>query len=105
MDNAGKIPVIEKQGDNTFLLKGVLTMQTVSGLAREAEPLLSASKGDVCIDLAQVERADSAGLALLIEWQRLARRCGFSISFRNLPAQLMQIARVSELHEILPIQA
>lgn len=103
MESAGAKPSIEKQDEQTFLVKGALTMQTVSDLARTMEPLLSTAKGEICFDFTRVERADSAALALLIEWQRMARRLGFSISFRNLPAQLMQIARVSELQEILPI--
>jgi ABC-type transporter Mla MlaB component len=43
-------------------------------------------------------------LALLLEWQRLARRLNIVVTYRNLPHQLMQIAQVSELPDILPIE-
>lgn len=98
------IPVIEKQSDGVLLVRGELNIQTVMDFARQTTPVLTEEKRDVCLDLRGVERADSAGLALLIEWQRLAKRQGFSITFQNLPAQLMQIARVSDLHKVLPIQ-
>ena len=80
-------------------------MHTVAALEREARPLFGEAKGAISVDLSEVVHADSSGLALLLEWQRVARRQKFSISFRNLPEQLMQIARVSELQDILPIQA
>jgi len=104
MNNMNR-PVIQKRDDGTFILEGTLTMHTVSELEKEARPLFADVKGSICVDLAEVVHADSSGLALLLEWQRLARRGNFSISFRSLPDQLMQIARVSELQDILPIQA
>lgn len=80
-------------------------MYTVSALLRETEALFAGVSGEVIVDLGSVTRADSAGLALLIEWLRLARRQNLTITYRNLPAQLLQIADVSELQEVLPIQA
>jgi len=98
------LPQIEQQGDQTYLLKGVLNMQTVPALEREAQSLLDGVEGEVCIDFSGVKHADSSGLALLIELQRLARRLGSTVSFVHLPEQLLQIARVSELQDILPIK-
>lgn len=80
-------------------------MHTVSALLRETEALFAEVGGEVVVDLGSVTRADSAGLALLIEWLRLARRQNLTITYRNLPAQLLQIAHVSELQDVLPIQA
>ena len=50
-----------------------------------------------------VTRADSAGLALLLEWLRRSERAGCSISFVNVPEQLMSIARICGLEGILPL--
>ena len=54
-------------------------------------------------DLAGVERADSAGLALLIEWMRRARRAGRPVRFLNLPPQMLEIARAASLDRVLPL--
>ncbi len=51
---------------------GELTFQTVPGLYRESAGWF-AGEGELVIDLAAVTRADSAGLALLVEWLKRAR--------------------------------
>lgn len=99
------LPVLEKRDEGCLMLKGVLTMQTVPELEKQARPLFSPGQGKFCIDLAAVQHADSSALALLLEWQRMARRLNTVITYRNLPEQLMQIAQVSELEDILPIES
>ena len=54
-------------------------------------------------DLSAVDKTDSAGLALLVEWMVMAERSGQVISFQRIPKQMLDIARVSGLDEILPI--
>ena len=44
-----------------------------------------------------------AGLALLLEWMTLARQKELQIHFRNLPTQLWEIAKVSDLEAIIPL--
>lgn len=79
-------------------------MQTVPDLAEAGHALLGqASGGELAVDLAEVSRADSAAVALLIDLQRQARQRHCSIRFFHLPEQLKQILLLSELHEILPI--
>jgi phospholipid transport system transporter-binding protein len=56
------------------------------------------------IDLSHVKRSDSAGLALLVECLRQARLTGTTIRFFNMPAQMLAIARVSALDEVLPLR-
>lgn len=74
-------------------LDGALSFDTVPGLWREVR--VWADDGDagseIGIDLSGVTRADSAGLALLIELQRLARTHGRTLKFQNIPAQLRQL--------------
>ena len=99
------LPDIQKHSDGHYLITGELLMHTVPELARQAGQVLADASGQVLIDLSGVSRADSAGLALLMELQRLARRAQFEIRFQHLPDQLLQIVRLSELEEILPISA
>jgi phospholipid transport system transporter-binding protein len=60
-------------------------------------------KSRLRVDLAGVTRADSAGLALLVEWLRESEIAGNSIEFVNVPAQLLSIARVCGLDDILAL--
>lgn len=96
-------PSLKKVAQNAFSVSGELNMQTVPAISRMANGQLSGLSGEVSIDLSAVSRADSAGLALLIDWLRMAKRYRYNLAFRNLPEQLMQIAAVSELQDILPI--
>ena len=99
------LPNIKRLADNAFSVSGELNMQTVPALSRLANSELAGLHGKVSIDLSAVSRADSAALAMLIDWLRLARQEQFSLVFRNLPEQLQQIAAVSELQDILPIES
>ena len=94
---------IEAQGDNSYLISGELNMQTVPALLEQVEPILNRSQDEVCFDLQAVTRSDSAGLALLVEWMQFARQRDRKLSFRNLPDQLRDIARISGLEDILPL--
>ena len=83
-------------------LKGVLTFVSVPILERQAADL-HAADGELVIDLGEVVRADSAGLALLVEWTRRAKQRSQPIRFLNVPEQLRAIAAVSGLDGILPL--
>ncbi len=96
-------PVLEKINDQQYALSGELTMQNVSQVSRDTKPLMVAMSGEVTINLSRIARADSAGLALLIDWLRIARQQNVTLRFEQIPDQLLQIARVCELHSVLPI--
>ena len=53
------------------------------------------------IDLAAVTGSDSSGLALLIEWLSVAKGAGRSLRYEHIPSQLQQLARLSEVEELL----
>ena len=53
------------------------------------------------IDLGGVTGTDSAGLALLIEWLSVAKQARRSLRYENMPAQLHQLARLSEVDDLL----
>ncbi|MDH3871274.1 MAG: STAS domain-containing protein, partial [Gammaproteobacteria bacterium] len=65
--------VIETAAEGRWRLSGELGFGTVSRMLKESRAgFLDA--GDIEVDLSGVTRADSAGLALLIEWLRTAER-------------------------------
>jgi phospholipid transport system transporter-binding protein len=49
----------------------------------------------IAIDCGGVTRADSAGLAVLLDWLAWGRRKSRVVTLENLPAALVAIARIS----------
>ncbi len=94
-----------ERADGVVRVSGDLTFATVTAVWRASRPLLAAGGGPLQFDLAGVGRADSAGLALLVEWLRSARDAGVDLVFQAVPAQLLAIARASGVDHLLPLQA
>jgi phospholipid transport system transporter-binding protein len=90
------------QGGGHWQLSGELGYGTVAGVLETAGRALRGA-GAIEVDLQGVTRADSAGLALLVEWTRASVRAGRSIRFIHVPPQLLSIAQVCGLEQILPL--
>jgi phospholipid transport system transporter-binding protein len=59
-------------------------------------------RGKPCtINLSRVTDADSAGLAVLVEWLATARSRGVTIRYEGIPAQILAVARISDLESLL----
>ncbi|MFQ5487526.1 MAG: lipid asymmetry maintenance protein MlaB [Gammaproteobacteria bacterium] len=95
---------ITAQDGSCLRLEGVLSFATVPTIVVQGATMVAQCAPQVVIDLGGVERADSAGLALLVEWMRVARRRRKSIVFRAMPEQMLAMARVSDLDRILPLE-
>ena len=91
---------LESVAPGRYRVKGALSFATVAGLLETSKKNFDGTPA-IEIDLSAVEHADSAGLALLIEWLRLARQAGKTLSYANLPAQLLAIARMSDVDDLL----
>jgi phospholipid transport system transporter-binding protein len=87
------------EGDRARIV-GSLHFTTVSALLAAGIAAIDAGRAAV-IDLAGVTASDSAGLALLIEWLSVAKAASRSLRFENIPSQLQQLARLSEVEELL----
>lgn len=79
---------------------GSLHFTTVSALLTAGVAAITEDRAAV-IDLAGVTASDSAGLALLIEWLSVAKAANHALKFENIPTQLKQLARLSEVEELL----
>ena len=99
---AGKTPKLESVGSGRFALYGDLNFRSVPPLLASTRNLIG-ENSEVTIDLGGVERSDSAGVALLIEWLREVRRAGHSVTFVNIPSQMLAIARASSIDSVLPL--
>jgi phospholipid transport system transporter-binding protein len=93
---------IDPQGEGTYVVEGSLDFTSVPAIVTRVSEFLGNGATSIVIDLKGVTRADSAGLALLVEWIRVAHRRHRNIAFRNIPAQMLAIAKVSGLERILP---
>ncbi|MET0986682.1 MAG: STAS domain-containing protein [Steroidobacteraceae bacterium] len=91
-------------GPGRFSVSGPMTFETVSSMLQQGAAAFGQSD-PIEIDLTQVGESDSAGLALLIEWKRLAREKNSAITFANMPPQLVALARISEVDELLGVPA
>jgi len=94
--------VFELQEGERSSVNGVLHFTTVTSLLSEGSEAIGNGRAAV-IDLAGVKDSDSSGLALLIEWLSVARASRHSLRYENIPAQLHQLARLSEVEELLTV--
>jgi len=85
---------------NTFLLTGELDFSNVMSVYQISLPHFYHCS-QLTFDFSQVEDSNSAGLALIIEWIKLARRCGKPIHFNAISNDLMSIAKVAGLESIV----
>ena len=85
-----------------WLLEGDLVFASVPAILAHPGADLGGTAA-IDVDLKGVTRADSAGLALLVEWLRESEQAGQRIAFINVPPQLLSIARVCGLDEILSL--
>ena len=91
----------ETDGEKVYRIIGELNMSTVPQLLKDMSQLFSVNGESRIIDLTEVSRSDSAGLALLLEWQRLAKEQDIQLTFRNLPEQMQAIIQVSGLDKLI----
>jgi phospholipid transport system transporter-binding protein len=85
-----------------IVVTGELTFATARDARQIGTPVLeSSSAREFVIDCAGVKRADSAGLAVLLDWLAWSRRKSRVIKFENLPASLVAIAKISEVDSLL----
>ncbi|MCK5870223.1 anti-anti-sigma factor [Methylococcaceae bacterium CS5] len=82
-----------------YIIKGDLTFSTIDKSAIKA---LKFEQSDTAIniDLQQLRKIDSAGLALLIEWIKFARTYQIDLKFEHIPAQLFALAKLCDMTEI-----
>ena len=87
-------------GTPTCMIQGALDFTT----AREVLDSVAvhiADNATLNIDLSGVTRANSAGLALMIEWLATARRKDHAVTFHHIPDGLRQLAGVCQVDGLI----
>ena len=86
--------------DGRFELIGDMSFDTASEILSVSASSFSQHQ-EVEVDLSRVGRADSAGLALLLEWKAQARQRATAISFVAIPDSLFAIAKTTEVSHLI----
>lgn len=98
MNTPGAVRIAATAGLVT--VDGALVFDTVPDVLAQTRALCPTS-GSFAIDLGAVTHADSAALALLVEWRRLSRQRGVALELRALPAQLRALATACGLDALI----
>jgi phospholipid transport system transporter-binding protein len=84
-------------------LKGDLTFETIPAVLEESA--LYAARPDLpdklTIDFAEVTDVDSAAVALLLDWRRMALKRKKTLVFVNLPANLLALAELYGVADVI----
>jgi len=92
---------IEGRGGGNYAVSGDLGFESADALLAQSRDLFVESAPQLSIDLSGVSDADSAGLALMLEWLRWAAAHQRRLRFENVPARLLAIAGLSDLDKLL----
>ena len=90
---------LESGGRHRWVISGSLDFDTVPRLWAQMSAELDSA--DWVLDLNPVSRANSAGLALLLEAHAASRRHGGKLRVEGLPASLSQLGAMSGLDGFL----
>jgi phospholipid transport system transporter-binding protein len=84
-----------------FALQGELDFASVPELFEQARRVLESTPSLITIDLKDIVRTNSAGLALLVGIARQANLAGSSLRLTSVSAQLLALARANKLEGML----
>lgn len=87
--------------EDRLVLHGNLTLESVKKIYQQSLPLAQHPQLPQLIDLAEVNRVDSAGLALLLEWQSWAVKRQHYFCYCNVPDKLLKLASLCGATEVL----
>lgn len=91
---------IEPAGPERLRAIGELDFSTAAAALEQGEAMLATGQRWT-VDLSGVTSGDSAGVAVLLEWLSAAAARRAALSFESIPQQMLAIARISELEDLL----
>lgn len=92
---------LKRETGTRLRLSGPVDTATVPALLRESRDAFDDAGDGIEIDLGGVTRMDSAGVALLLDWQR---HSSATLRYRNPPAQMRAIVDFCGLEDILILE-
>ena len=89
--------------DGRLVVSGRLTIATVPSLFETG--LRHLANENLVVDLSQVDAVDSAAVSMLLGWLRAAQRNQHDLRVTGLPDDLLSLARLYGVAELLPRQS
>ncbi len=93
---------LESKGDGHFALNGVIDFNTVNDILLQSKQAFTLG-GQVVVDFSGVTQANSAALALMVEWRTWIGSTVDDIQFQQVPEGLGQLAHVCEVSSVIGI--
>jgi phospholipid transport system transporter-binding protein len=87
-------------GGGSFALSGVLGFETATAIFEMSKQYFE-PHSIIQVDFSGVDRGDSAGLAVLLEWVNWAKFYVREIHYHHVPKQILAIAQISEVDSML----
>ncbi|HSM97497.1 MAG TPA: STAS domain-containing protein [Gallionella sp.] len=94
--------MIKREGE-WLVVQGNLTIASVPALF--ATGLEHLADADFQVDFSQVGTVDSAAVSMLLGWTRAAQRIKHDLRVKGLPENLLSLARLYGVAELLPRQS
>ena len=91
-------PISFVKNNNNYIVNGDLTFATIDPSTLNA---VTFNQKNIIVDFKSVTMADSAGLALLVEWYKKAKSKNINLHFNNLPEQIKTLARLVEVNDLI----
>jgi len=92
----------DSEGD-TLRLRGGLDLGTVAGLWSSSRELFESPRPPARVDVSAVERVDSAGVALLVQWVGMARARGVTLQVEGMSPTMGALIALADLEPLLPV--
>lgn len=93
--------------DSQLIISGALDMGALTddgwGQLSKAQQAQLSAQAKVVMLFKHVEHVDSAGLAWVLNWIRDAKAHNVEFAMRDVPENLIQLARLSNVAELLPL--
>ncbi len=92
--------MIQRSGDR-LEVSGAMTLDEATALLAQGAAALSGERS--VFDLSGVTGVDSSGLAVVFGWMRAARAQGGTMAIANAPKNLLSLAEVYGVADLLPL--
>ena len=87
--------------DQKIILTGNLDVVSAENVFQVGLRIIQEQDSYIIVDLAGIEKSDSAGLATLVAWRNYCTNHQKIITFVNLPPQILAMAKLCGLEEII----
>ncbi|WP_267593457.1 STAS domain-containing protein [Carbonactinospora thermoautotrophica] len=99
-----KVTLVDhRRGHAVIAVEGEIDFTSASALRQQVSQLLGDRHRQLILDLAEVQRCDSAGLACLVAMFRQLREDGGSLHLVGVRPTVHRLLEITSLHTLFPI--